>query len=288
MAATRRFLNRSHFLRAALVTLALTSPLWVSGESLTVSAVVQSSTPPTPGPTKVVFRGIAYPQASVSILENGSLLATTVADPSARFDVEITLASAGTFTFTLFAEDNQGRAGRSSNFTISVTAGTTTTVSGIFLAPTIATDKAVVRLGDTISILGATAPASAVTVIVSSEQEVTFNTTAGSDGLWVIQAIADSLAIGEHNARAKSTAPTNEISTFSNTVNFTVQAATVNPCTGKTPGDVNCDGRVNLVDFSILLFFWKKTNPSNIRADINADGVVNVRDFSIMLFWWTR
>ncbi|MBI3571906.1 hypothetical protein HY091_00005, partial [Candidatus Kaiserbacteria bacterium] len=51
--------------------------------------------------------------------------------------------------------------------------------------------------------------------------------------------------------------------------------------------DLNCDGGVNLTDFSILLFFWKATNPTNARADINHDGSVNVVDFSIMLYQWT-
>jgi hypothetical protein len=51
--------------------------------------------------------------------------------------------------------------------------------------------------------------------------------------------------------------------------------------------DVNCDGRVNLTDFSILLFFWQQRTPSNGRADMNNDGIVDVVDFSIMLFQWT-
>lgn len=52
-----------------------------------------------------------------------------------------------------------------------------------------------------------------------------------------------------------------------------------------TPGDINRDGRVDLVDFSILLYNWGM--PKNPQADFNEDGVVDLVDFSIMLYHWT-
>jgi hypothetical protein len=48
--------------------------------------------------------------------------------------------------------------------------------------------------------------------------------------------------------------------------------------------DINHDGKVNLVDFSILLSHWETDDAD---SDINQDGVVNLADFSIMLFSWT-
>ncbi|MFA6177344.1 MAG: dockerin type I domain-containing protein [Candidatus Paceibacterota bacterium] len=53
--------------------------------------------------------------------------------------------------------------------------------------------------------------------------------------------------------------------------------------------DFNIDHVVDSVDFSILLFFWKKESPfSNIYVDINKDGNVNSVDFSIMLSEWGK
>ena len=49
--------------------------------------------------------------------------------------------------------------------------------------------------------------------------------------------------------------------------------------------DFNCDGRVNLIDFSILLYNWG--TPTDTKTDLSEDGKVNITDFSIMLFWWT-
>jgi len=51
-------------------------------------------------------------------------------------------------------------------------------------------------------------------------------------------------------------------------------------------GDLNNDKKTNIIDFSILLFFWNQKIPKNPCADVNKDGAVNIFDFSIMLFWW--
>ncbi|MFA6511179.1 MAG: dockerin type I domain-containing protein [Candidatus Paceibacterota bacterium] len=53
--------------------------------------------------------------------------------------------------------------------------------------------------------------------------------------------------------------------------------------------DFSGDGKVNSVDFSILLAFWK-TNPpfSNPNVDINKDLKVNSVDFSILLSQWGK
>jgi uncharacterized membrane protein YgcG len=53
--------------------------------------------------------------------------------------------------------------------------------------------------------------------------------------------------------------------------------------------DFNCDGRVNSIDFSILLYFWKSKPPfSNKYVDINKDAKIDSVDFSIMLFEWSK
>ena len=62
------------------------------------------------------------------------------------------------------------------------------------------------------------------------------------------------------------------------------ETVNTNICKG---ADFNKDNKVNSVDFSILLAFWK-TNPpfSNGCVDINKDNKVNSVDFSILLSQW--
>ena len=58
--------------------------------------------------------------------------------------------------------------------------------------------------------------------------------------------------------------------------------------TGQCVGaDLNGDGVVNSVDFSIMLFFWKTPAPyKNTCVDINRDSAVSSIDFSILLAQW--
>jgi hypothetical protein len=74
-----------------------------------------------------------------------------------------------------------------------------------------------------------------------------------------------------------------EQSLFSQTLYFLVLKKGAMVCEG---ADLNFDGKVNIIDFSILLYFWNKTQPSNRCVDINFDGIVNIFDFSIMMYWW--
>jgi len=254
-----------------------------------VTATVPTPQPPEELDTIVIFRGLAYPGSDVTVRQDGTVLASVTTDPQARFDVSIEI-DPGVYTFSIFGEDIQGREGRASNFTLSLTQGTTTTVSGIFLGPTIDSDGTTVAVGDTITILGITVPNSEVNVFISSTAEAQYKIDAGSDGSWSKSFLAGSegLEVGSHTGRAKAVAPDDSISEFSKTINFEVTAAEEpDECAGRSVGDINCDRLVNLVDFSILLYYWNSTNPAQPRADINQDGTVNITDFSIMLYYWT-
>jgi hypothetical protein len=78
---------------------------------------------------------------------------------------------------------------------------------------------------------------------------------------------------------------------LSRSVDFTVAqsgtaAVILEDTKGCKVGDVNCDGKVNLVDLSILLYWYKNPIPP-ASVDLNKDGVVNIVDFSILVYRWT-
>ncbi len=52
--------------------------------------------------------------------------------------------------------------------------------------------------------------------------------------------------------------------------------------------DYNGDGRVDIVDFSILLYHYDETGPNLGCYDLNHDGVVNFPDISILMYYWTE
>jgi hypothetical protein len=51
--------------------------------------------------------------------------------------------------------------------------------------------------------------------------------------------------------------------------------------------DFNGDGKVNMIDFSILLFYFDKPMSIASRYDLNNDEVIDIIDISILLFYWT-
>jgi len=269
---------------ALVVIFSLALALPVHAIDVTVSATVPSPTPPEPPPTAVIFKGITYPQSTVTVRKDGVTAAQVSADSQARFEISVGSLAAGTYTFGVFAADVLGRQSPTSSFTVTLTLGTTVTISRIFLGPTIVADRTSLTLGETVTVFGATSPSSTVHIYVASGTEKEYTTTAGTDGLWAKQLFANDLQTGTHTARSKAEDSGGMISEFSNSVIFTVAG---NPTESFNKSDLNLDGEVNIVDFSILLFYWGRQNATHPRVDINKDGVVNIVDFSIMLYYWT-
>jgi hypothetical protein len=56
-------------------------------------------------------------------------------------------------------------------------------------------------------------------------------------------------------------------------------------------GDLNNDGRVNLIDFSIAAYWYDKSLPAVLltreKERLNGDGRIDMADFSIMAYYWT-
>lgn len=238
-------------------------------------------TPPPPVVTKVVLQGKAYPLASITVLQDGKVATVIKADSGANFKVEITNITAGVYTFGLWAEDKEGRRSITFSFTVTVTSGRTTTVSGIFIPPTIELDKVNVLKGEILNIFGQTASESKITISVESP-EIVKTTKAEKDGDWKYPFDTSPLDEGSHTTRAKAESPEGLKSSYSKVLAFYVGKYTVAEIAPKA--DFNKDGKTNLIDFSIMLYWWGKYNPA---IDQNRDGIVNLPDFSILMYYWT-
>lgn len=239
-------------------------------------------------PTTVNFSGMAYPLSKVYILKDGVIAVTTIADQSANFSVSLLGLSTNTYTFSIYGEDSSGRKSSFFSFPIYVTSGTTVNIGNIFLSPTIDVDKAEVKKGDNLVIFGQSNPKNEIVISVNSLQEHFFRVISNAMGVYLYNLDTSILEIGEHNTKSKAILD-NKTSSYNNPVTFSVgnkskEKEKVDCSTLR--GDLNCDGRVNLVDFSIMAYWYKKINfPVNI--DLNHDGKVSLIDFSIMAFNWT-
>ena len=249
-----------------------------------------SYTPPT-SQTIVNFSGRVYPKSAVTLLKDAQIAATTIAGSDANFQISLSGLSGGNYIFSVYSEDNQGRRSSLLTFSVSVTAGVTTNVSGIFIAPTIDVDKSEVKRGDNIAIFGQSAAASEITISVNSEEEFFVKTKSDKDGVYLYNFDTSPLEMAQHFTKSKA-ALDGAISSFSRVVIFTVGTKTVlkeKPEISK--GDLNNDNKVNLVDFSIAAFWYKRTISAEFKLKeaerLNGDGKVDLVDFSIMAYYWT-
>ncbi|MFH0951460.1 MAG: hypothetical protein V1765_03245 [bacterium] len=234
--------------------------------------------------TFATFVGKAYPGSEVVLLQDAKVTASVVVGADANFTITLNKLTAGNFIFSLYTEDKYGQRSSLLTFPVSVTEGATTTISGIFIAPTIAVDKSQVKLGDNLAIMGQSFPSSKITITVNSDTPQFFSATADTQGVYLYNLDTAVLEVGQHLAKSKATVA-NEISGYSSIVSFTVGDKNVLADEQKKKSDVNKDNRVNLVDFSIMAYWHGKSDPP-VHVDLNNDKKVTLVDFSIMAYYW--
>ena len=263
---------------------------------ISVSAEVTSEEPPSPPggggggvvppspPANVIFKGRAYPNAALTIFKDEVVAATFFAESSGLFEKELTGVRGGVYNFGISAEDNREIKSVTLGFTASILGGRTTTISGIFISPTISLVPTQVEKGHLVNIFGQSFPESQVKIFVASAEEIVKESISDQEGNWDYKLNTALLREGEHEARAKALFQDGEQTSFSHILPFLVLAPGTLVCKG---ADLNFDGKINLIDFSILLYFWGQSSPSNRCVDINFDNMVDLVDFSIMMYWWT-
>ena len=250
-----------------------------------------SFTPSTPT-AGAVFSGRAYPKTTVTLLKDAQIAATTIAGADAMFSVTLSGLSSGNYIFSVYSEDNKGVRSSLMTFPISITSGATTNVGGIFIAPTISVDKSEVKRGDTITIFGQSVPQADIIIAVNSEEEFFSRTISDKNGVYLYNFDTSILDYGSHSAKSKSSIGNQLVSGFSYLTNFKVGTKNVlAPLSTQAiqKGDSNNDKKVNLIDFSILAYWFNRPlTPAAIAlVDLNGDKKVNLVDFSIMAFYWT-
>ena len=238
----------------------------------------------------VSFSGRAYPNSTVILLKDGQIALSTVAGGDARFQFSLSALSAGSYMFSVYGIDSTGNKSTPLSFPETLMSGATTNISGIFISPTIDVDKSEVRKGDNIVIFGKSVASSTITISVHSNPEFFVTAPSDKDGSYLYTLDTAPLDFGNHQTKSKAAAE-GQISNFGASVGFVVGSQTVvksmsTQCT--LLGDLNCDGRVNLIDFSVMAYWYKRTlSGKGFNADLNHDIIVNLTDFSILASNWT-
>lgn len=264
---------------------------------------IHPETPPAPSPGPIntsnmtdvaIFRGLAYPGSVISLLKNGFIVAEIPANPDGTFDIRVRDLTAGTYSFGLRAEDATHLKSKLLLFTVVISTGIATTVDGIFLPPTLTSDKIEVKKGEPVTFTGHGAPDATIRlsfIPTFSTFELLKQSKANASGTWVYVMDSSELAFGDYEVKVRSILP-NDLSPYSDPLSFKVGTTNVLRPKGTLLGgfrkkcDLNNDNRVNLLDFSIMAFWYKRLGfPA--KVDLNTDNSVNLTDLSILAYCWT-
>jgi len=237
------------------------------------------------GDTIINIIGRAYPSRTINFLLDTERVGSVRTDSSGEFEFS-TNASPGTATLGIWSTDENEVRSITLNNTFDVTQGAITNLNGVILPPTISLVSQNVNPGDIITVSGQSVPESTVELHINDSQIIeTISSDANGD--WVIDFDTGRIAVAEHILRARTIAgnpPLTTESSFSTSLQLFVGVD------GQVtqPSDLNRDGFINLIDFSILIFWWQTNGgSSDPPADINGNGSVSLEDFSILLFNWT-
>ncbi|MDE2031346.1 MAG: hypothetical protein KGI58_03775 [Patescibacteria group bacterium] len=277
-----------------LVPTSLFANTIVSSGSVSVSATVISSIPiPTPilgghgggfFTTSVIFSGLAYPGATVYVMKNNVLKATTLSDSKGVFSITLDEEYNPNVLYTLYAIDKENRQSLLLNYPLAIKNGYVTLVSGIRFPPTVVTDKTEVKVGDYLSVSGDSLPNVSLDVVISGPQSTTFIISSNKNGNYQFTFPLTGFKKGNYNLHVNYLNDTK----ISKVILFTIGESNISSTelSNNIPGDCNGDNRINLIDFSIAAFWYEKPNPPRC-IDVNHDNIVNLIDFSILAFYWT-
>ncbi len=276
------------FLGDSVVTSTEVSATPVAAVAPSPPSVIGGGGIPVSVPQSVaVLYGLAYPNSTVTLLKDGQVVATTIAGADASFQINVPGLSVGDYIFSLYAQDNKGVQSGLLTFPITISSGATTKVTGILIPPTISVDKSEVKQGDDIGIYGQSVPGSKITIVINSQKEFFAQTTADKNGNYLYNFTTTPLSLGHNSVKSKFTFNA-DVSPFGRSVDFDVGTENIlkKPTKCNIKVDLNHDCRVDLVDVSILIYWFdKSTIPS--KTDFDGDGKVNLTDLSIMAYFWT-
>jgi cysteine-rich repeat protein len=237
------------------------------------------------GDTVISVTGLAYPGRTINILLDTQNVGSVRVGSNGRFEFT-TDASPGTASLGFWSTDDANTRSITLNSTFDVTQGAVTNIAGIILPPTIRIPNPRVNPGDIVAVTGQSVPNAAIELHVNNSESVE-RTTSDTQGRWSIALNTATLRVAEHTLKARSVTGTPPLTTQSG---FSTSIQLFVGVDGRvtTPSDLSRDGRVNLVDFSILIFWWGTDGGnSNPPADISGNARVGIEDFSILLFNWT-
>lgn len=240
--------------------------------------------------------GQAYPFSTISVLQDG-VHRQNLDSPiggNGEFNILVSDLTRGTYSFGVYATGPDGVESSSYATTFTVIGDTVTSIDNIYVPPSFSFDKEVYSAGETITVEGYAPAQSSVDVWFHQQKSVVLDTditkrtiSADADGYFSTTFSSAGRAVDTYQVKARWIGSDSRQSDFSK-YQYLGIGTNPDPEVEGGVGDLNLDTKINIVDFSILLFHWGSDGAGVTPSpDLNNDARVNLTDFSILIFHWT-
>ena len=256
-----------------------------------------------PKTSTVKIRGFAYPLSWVYLYEDGILLDKVQASENGTFNGEIEDVTKGTHVYAFQVVDVYGERSNMRTVTIETERSSEVQIGNVHFSPTIIINKRQVKKNEDFTVFGQASPNTKVQLYVYSEAVLQGSTTSNIDGDYDYTFSSSELEYGDHTVKAVTVHEDADENDVSQVLSFSVGDTTIlneipeknfddeleQGCFVKT--DLNDDCHVNLIDFSIMAYWWDKVKTEEFLVleddHLSGDGELTLVDFSMMAYYWT-
>lgn len=244
----------------------------------------------------VAFEGRSMPFGNITLLIDGAIVASTTADQLGQFSFSARNLPKGTYQFDVYGTDSTGIQTSTYSLRSTVAQKSVLKIDGIFLGPSFTSDMLEVAFGKNITFSGFAVPDSRTLITLRDQYGHTtfFMASTTAQGTYSYTVQTGALQRGYYSGSAQSfkfsasSSPSRTIWVRIGDIN-TPRTDVSATCPAR--GDLNSDCKVNLTDFSILMFWFRQ----ELRGDfmqrektfLSGDGKADLVDFSIIFFNWT-
>lgn len=188
--------------------------------------------------------------------------------------------------YSLYAVDKNGNRSILLNFPTKIQGGFLTFLNNILFPPTIVSDKYEASISGFVNISGYAVPSRELEITIKDNNiKKNFYLISRGDGTYSINLPLLEVPKGEYNILINYKNDT-RLSKFLRLILGDKDTPNNND-NSNIPGDCNRDRVINLVDFSVAAFWYKKLNPPKC-VDTNFDNIINLVDFSILAYYWNN
>jgi hypothetical protein len=228
---------------------------------------------------RVILEGYAHPGGIVSVLRDGVLVQEINVGSDGRFSAILNETPLGTHVLTFYGVDATGTRSGLLSFQVLLTSLSRTTALQLFIPPTLSVEEG---SAGQLEVSGSTVPGASVGVIITNgDTTISLLTGVADENGNYLLSVSRSLLQSSSIAFRALAAVNTVRSPFGLAVRVPISSVKI-----ALRGDFNNDGRVNLIDFSMLAYWHERANPP-AAIDLNGDGKVSLVDFSILTYYWT-